>query len=51
MISFLSKSYQIVIDRAIDTPVYEKYVVGGFNAVRTKYLATCLRMHSTPEVG
>ena len=47
---FLSKSYQIVIDRAVDTPGHGKYVVDGVNAVQKKYLATCLRMCSTPEV-
>ena len=43
------KSYQIVIDRAVDTPGHGKYVVDGFNAVQKRYLATCLRMRSTPE--
>ena len=47
---FLSKSYQIVLDRAVDTPGHEKDVVGGFNAVQKRYLATCLIMRSTPEV-
>ena len=47
--SFLSKSYQIVLDRAVDTPGRGKYVVYGFNAVQKRYLATCLRMRSTPE--
>ena len=49
MMSYLSKSYQIVIDRAVDTPGHGKYVVNGFNAVSKRYLATCLRMHSSPE--
>ena len=50
MMSFLSKSYQIVLGRAADTPGHEKDVVDGFNAVQKRYLATCLRMSSTPEV-
>ena len=49
MISYLSKSYQIVLDRAVDTPGHGKYVVVGFNAVQKRYLATCLIMRSTPE--
>ena len=49
MTSFLSKSYQIVIDRAVDTPGHGKDVVDGFNAVQKRYLATCLIMRSTPE--
>ena len=47
--AFLSKSYQIVLDRAVDTPGHGKYVVDGFNTVEKRYLATCLRMRSTPE--
>ena len=47
--SYLSTSYQIVLDRAIDTPGHGKDVVDGFNAVQKRYLATCLRMRSTPE--
>ena len=31
---FLSKSYQIVVDRAVDTTGNGKYVVDGFNAVQ-----------------
>ena len=46
---FLSKSYKIVFDRAVDTPGHGKDLVDGFNAVQKRYLATCLRMHSTPE--
>ena len=46
----ITKSHQIFLDRAVDTPVHGKYVVGGFNAVQKRYLATCLRMCSTPEV-
>ena len=47
--SYLSKSYQIFLDRALDTPVHGKDVVDGFNAVHKRYLGTFLRMHSTPE--
>ena len=47
---FLSKYYQIVLDRAIDTPVHGKDVVDAFNAVQKRYLATCLRMLSMPKV-
>ena len=47
--SYLSTSYQIVLDRAVDTPGHGKYVVDGFNAVQKRYLATCLRMRITPE--
>ena len=49
LMSYLSKSYQIILDRAVDTPGHGKYVVNGFNAVQKRYLATCLRMRSTPE--
>ena len=49
LMSYLSKSYQIVLDRAVDTPGHGEYVVDGFNAVQKRYLATCLRMRSTPE--
>ena len=49
MMSFLSKSYLIVLDRAIDTPGHGKDVVYGFNSVQKRYLATCLRICSTPE--
>ena len=41
---------QIILDRAVDTPGHGKDVVDGFNAVQKRYLATCLRMCSTPEV-
>ena len=47
--SYLSKSYQIVLDRAADTTGHGKYVVDGFITVQKLYLATCLRMRSTPE--
>ena len=49
LMSYLSKSYQIVLDRAVDIPGYGKYVVDGFNAVQERYLTTCLRMRSTHE--
>ena len=49
LISYLSTSYQIVLDRAVDTPSHGKDVVDGFNAAQKRYLATCLRMRSTPE--
>ena len=47
--SNLSTSYQIVIDRAVDTPGHGKDVVDGFNAAQKQYLSSCLRMLSTPE--
>ena len=50
MISFLSKSYQNFLDRAVHTPEHGKYVVDGFNAAQEQYLATCLRMCRTLEV-
>ena len=50
LMSFLSKSYQIVLDRAVDTPCHGKYVVDGFSDVQKQYLSTCLRMRITPEV-
>ena len=46
---YLSKSYQIVLDRAVYTPSRRKDVVDGFNAVQKRYLDTYLRMRSTPE--
>ena len=49
LMSFLSKSYKNVLDRAVNTSVHGKYAVDGFNAVQKLYLATCLRMCSTPE--
>ena len=48
--SFISKSYQIVLDRANDTPGHVNDVVDGFNYIQKRYLANCLRMRSTPEV-
>ena len=47
--SYLSTSYQIVLYRAVDTPGHGKDVVNVFNAVQKRYLATCLRIRSTPE--
>ena len=47
--SFLSKLYQIVLDRNIDTPGHGKDVVDGFNAFHKLYLDTCLIMRITPE--
>ena len=49
LMSYLSTLYQIVLDRAVDTPGHGKDVVDGFNAVQKQYLATCLRMRSAPE--
>ena len=37
---FLSKSYQIVLDIAVDTPGHRKDVVDGFNTVQKLYLAS-----------
>ena len=50
LMSYLSTSYQIVLDRAVDTPGHGKDVVEGFNDFQKRYLATCLIMCSTPEV-
>ena len=47
---FLSKSYQIVLCRAVDTLGHGKDVVFGFNSVQKEYVATCLRMRSTLKV-
>ena len=49
MMSYLSKSYQIVLDRAVDTTGHGKDVVDGLNAVQKQYLSTCLRMCITSE--
>ena len=49
LMSYLSTSYKIVLDRAVDTPGHGKDVVDGFNDVQKQYLASCLRMRSTPE--
>ena len=46
---FLSKLYQNILGRDVDTPGHGKYLVDGFNAVQKQYLATCLIMSSTPE--
>ena len=40
LMSYLSKSYQNFVDRAVDTPVHGKDVVDGLNAVQKRYLAT-----------
>ena len=48
LMSYLSTSYQIVIDRAVDTQDHGKDVVDGFDTVQKPYLATCLIMYSTP---
>ena len=34
LMSYLSKSYQIVLDRDVDTPGHGKYVGDGFNSVQ-----------------
>ena len=34
MMSYLSKSYQIVLDIAVNTPGHGKYVFYGFNAIQ-----------------
>ena len=49
IMSYLSTSYQIFFDRAVDTPGHGTDIVDGFKAVHKRYLATCLRMRSTPE--
>ena len=46
---YLSQSYQIFLDRPVDTLGHRKYEVDGFNAVQKQYLAIFLRMLSTPE--
>ena len=43
------KSYQLILDRAVDTPGQGKDIVDGFNDVQKRYLGTCLRMRSTPK--
>ena len=40
LMSYLSKSHQIVLDRAVDTTGHDKDVVDGFSAVQKRYLAT-----------
>ena len=47
---FLSKSNRFFLDRAVDTLGHGKDVVDVFNSVKKLYLATCLRIRSTPEV-
>ena len=49
LMSYLSTSYQFFLGRAVDTPGHGKYVADGLNAVQKRYLASCLRMRSTPE--
>ena len=36
LMSYLSASYQIVLDRGVDTPGHGKDVVDGFNAVQKR---------------
>ena len=36
MMYFISKAYQIVLDRVVDTPGHVKDVVDGFNAVQKR---------------
>ena len=50
LLSVLSVKFQIIIDRAVDTPGHGKDVVDGFNAVQKRFLTTCLRKTSMPEV-
>ena len=50
LMSFLSKLYQIVLDRSVDTSGHGKYVVDGFNDIRKQKFANCSRMSSTPEL-
>ena len=47
--SYLSKPHHNFLDRAVDTSGQGKDAVDGFNAFQKLYLATCLRMRSTPE--
>ena len=49
LMSCLSKEYDFFY-RSIDTPGYGKYLVNVYNTVQKRYLATCLRMRSKPEV-
>ena len=49
LMSYLSTSYKIVLDRAVDTTGHGKDVVDGLNAVQKQYLSTCLRMCIAPE--
>ena len=49
LMSYLPKSYKIVLDRDVDTPGHGKDIMDGFNALQKRYLATCLRMRITPE--
>ena len=36
LMSYLSKSYQIILGRSVDTPGHGKDVVDGFNAVQKR---------------
>ena len=47
---FYKNKTKFFLGIAVDTPSHGKYIVEGFNAVHKQYLATCLRMRSTPEV-
>ena len=47
---FSIKLYQFFIGRDADIPGHGKDVVDGFNAVQKRYLATFLRICSTPKV-
>ena len=49
LMSYLSTSYQKFLYRAVDTPGHGKDIMDCFIAVQKRYLATCLRMRSTPE--
>ena len=49
VLNFIStQSY--FLDRNVDTPGHEEYVVNCFDAVQKRSLVTCLRMRSTPGV-
>jgi hypothetical protein len=50
LLSYLSVTYSISIDRAIDAPGHGKDVVDGLNATLKRFLGTCLRMTNMPEV-
>ena len=38
LMSFISRSYQIVLDRYVDKPSHGKDVADGFNGVQKQYL-------------
>ena len=50
LIYFLSKSYQIVLDRAVDTRGHGRDIEDGFNDVWKQYVANCLRICSPHEI-